>query len=133
MNRQLHPWAKRQETIRGKDIMLPTEEQVKATMHTKEEKMQQAHVISEAGEQAQRNANGRAWHWHVEPGMEEAFEDLQGWMLSSQRDAEMETANSPPQPSASVESEHRPASKPQPSRSARGKGRLASEPHPLTA
>jgi hypothetical protein len=122
-----------QETMRRRDIMPLTEEYGKATTHTKEKKMQQAHVISEAREQAQRNGNGQAWRWRVEPGMEEAFRDLLGWMLSSQRDAEMETANSPPQPSPSVEGESRPASEPQPRARGRGKGRLASEPESLAA
>jgi len=35
----------------------------------------------------------RTWRWKVEPGMEDAFHDLQGWLLSSQRDAEIETAD----------------------------------------
>jgi len=42
------------------------------------------------------------WRWKVEPGMGDAFDDLLGWMLSSQRDTEIETAamspgNSPSQ------------------------------------
>jgi hypothetical protein len=46
----------------------------------------------ETAEHAQQNGNGRAWRWRVEPGMENAFQDLLGWMLSGQRDAEIETA-----------------------------------------
>jgi len=42
-----------------------------------------------------RNTKRRTWHWKVEPGMEDAFHDLQAWLLSSQRDAEIETANKP--------------------------------------
>jgi hypothetical protein len=26
--------------------------------------------------------DGRQWVWHIEPGMEEAFRSLQGWLLS---------------------------------------------------
>lgn len=110
-----------------------TEECVKASGQTKEEEMQRDEVISEAGEQAQQNRNGRAWRWRIEPGMEEAFQDLLGWQLSSQRDAEMETANSPPEPSPSAADERRPASKPQPRVRAESEGRLASEPGSLAA
>ena len=44
----------------------------------------------------------RIWRWKVEPGVEGAFDDLLGWMLSSQRDTEVEAAavspgNSPSQ------------------------------------
>jgi len=34
----------------------------------------------------------RIWNWKVEPGMEDAFDDLLGWLLSSQRDAPTESA-----------------------------------------
>jgi hypothetical protein len=125
--------AEEQETKRGREIMLPTEEQAKATMHMKAEERRRAHLISEAREQAQHSRNGRAWHWRIEPGMEDAFQDLQGWLLSSQRDAEMETANSPPGPSVSAGSEADPKCEPQPSAWAEGKGRPASEPESLPA
>jgi len=111
-----------------------TEECVKASVQTKEEEeMQRDQVVCEAGEQAQQNGNGRAWRWRVEPGMEDAFQDLQGWMLSSQQDAEMETANSPPEPSPAAPSEYHPASEPQSRPSAQRQGRLASEPGSLPA
>jgi hypothetical protein len=38
------------------------------------------------------NRERRIWQWKVEPGMEDAFDDLQGWLLSSQRETEVETA-----------------------------------------
>lgn len=110
-----------------------TEECIKATEHMKEEEMQRDQVISETGKQAQQNRNGRAWRWRIEPGMEDAFQDLLGWQLSSQRDAEMETANSPPQPSPSAADERRPASKPQPTVQPESERRLASEPGALPA
>lgn len=94
-----------------------TEEYLKATMHMKEEEIRRADLVSEAREQTQQRRNGRSWHWRIEPGMEEAFQDLLGWMLPSQRDAEMETANSPPQPMPSRARE----------------GRLPSEPESLAA
>ena len=80
--------------------MLRTEEYARGTVPTKEEAMQQ-------------NGNGRTWRWQVEPGMEDAFQDLLGWMLPSQRGAEIETA-SPPQPSDPAPAETRPAAEPQP-------------------
>jgi len=39
-----------------------------------------------------RDTKTRIWSWKVEPGMEDAFDDLLGWMLSGQRDTEVETA-----------------------------------------
>jgi hypothetical protein len=131
LQRERH--AEGQETKKGRDTMFLTEEYLKATMHMKEEETRRAHLISEAREQAQQNRNGRAWHWQIEPGMEDAFQDLQGWLLSSQRDAEMETANSPPQPSAPAEGEYLPAPNARPSARAAGEGRLTSEPEPLAA
>jgi hypothetical protein len=47
---------------------------------------------STAGEVAMLNRERRIWQWKVEPGMEDAFDDLQGWLLSSQRETEVETA-----------------------------------------
>jgi len=38
----------------------------------------------------------RVWQWKVEPGMEDTFEDLLGWLLSSQRDTEVETVRTVP-------------------------------------
>jgi len=64
----------------------------KAPVQTKDGQIQQAHATLETAEQAQQNANGRAWRWRVEPGMEDAFQDLLGWMLPGQRGAEIETA-----------------------------------------
>jgi len=144
MDSQLHVGAKRpelqrerhaeeQETMRGRDTMFLTEEYLRATLHMKEEETRRAHLIAEAREQAERNRNGRAWHWQIEPGMEDAFQDLQGWLLSSQRDAEMETANSPPQPSPSAADEYRPAPEPQPNAWPAREGRLAPEPDSLAA
>ena len=37
------------------------------------------------------NTEKRVWQWKVEPGMEDAFDDLLGWLLSSQRETEVET------------------------------------------
>jgi hypothetical protein len=48
--------------------------------------------ISEARRRAGEGGDARGWHWRLEPGMEEAFEDLQSWLLPSQREATVETA-----------------------------------------
>jgi hypothetical protein len=42
-------------------------------------------------------SKNRTWRWRVEPGMEDAFQDLLGWLLSSQQDAEIEAARPPSQ------------------------------------
>ncbi|HJX61409.1 MAG TPA: hypothetical protein VJ578_02460 [Dehalococcoidia bacterium] len=47
-----------------------------------------------AGQLAAGPAN-RRWRWRIEPGMEEAFRDLLGWFLPSQRDAEIQRDDSP--------------------------------------
>jgi hypothetical protein len=62
------------------------------SVQTKDGEMQQAQATLETAQQAQQNGNGRAWRWRVEPGMENAFQDLLGWMLPGQRGAEIETA-----------------------------------------
>jgi hypothetical protein len=38
----------------------------------------------------------RVWQWKIEPGMEDAFDDLLGWLLSSQRGAEIEAKDASP-------------------------------------
>ena len=35
----------------------------------------------------------KPWIWRVEPGMEEAFESLRSWLLSSVQDSKAEQAN----------------------------------------
>ncbi len=97
--------------------MLRTEEYAEGTVLTKEGAMHQ-------------NGNSRTWRWSVEPGMEDAFQDLLGWMLPSQRNAEIETAKSPP-PSTPVPADVQPA--PAPRANAWPGGRLASEPGSLSA
>lgn len=59
----------------------------------KEEEVQHAHLIREDPKPAHHSERSRVWRWRIEPGMEEAFRDLLGWLLSSQRNAEMETAD----------------------------------------
>lgn len=67
---------------------------VRAALEMREEEVQQTLLVSEALRQRDRDSDGREWRWRVEPGMEEAFQDLLGWMMSSQKDAKIETAAS---------------------------------------
>ena len=48
--------------------------------------------ISDARQRAGEDGHARGWRWRIEPEMEEAFEDLQGWFLPSQQEATAETA-----------------------------------------
>jgi len=151
MDSQLHVWARKQEIQRElarrtlvseakalrardnagrRDIMFGTKRHLKATTPTKQEEMQQPPVIPASTAGAQENKNDRAWRWRVEPGMEDAFQDLLGWMLPSHQHAEVETAGSPPEPSAPA-AEVRPASKPQSKAWAAAGRPLASESEPL--
>ena len=45
--------------------------------------------------EARQDGSTRPWRWRVEPGMEEAFDDLLGWMLSSQQDAAARMESAP--------------------------------------
>jgi hypothetical protein len=90
-----------------------TEEYIRATKHMREEEIQRLQLVSEARKQAPQSRNegrnARTWRWHVEPGMEDAFQDLLGWMLPSQRNAGTETAHSPPPPGSLTKGEPHPA------------------------
>jgi len=151
MDSQLYVWARKQEiqhelsrralvseakALRARDgagrrsIMSAIKRHLRATTPAKQEEIR-APVISDSPARAEQPGNGRAWRWQVEPGMEDAFQDLLGWMLPSQRGAEVETADSPPEPSALVAAEQRPA--PQPAALEAGERRPASELRPLTA
>lgn len=57
--------------------------------------MQQTHLIRENPKSARAMERGRVWRWRIEPDMEEAFQELLGWLLSGQRNAEMETVDRP--------------------------------------
>jgi len=152
MDRQLYLWARKQEiqhelarralvseakALQARDgagrrfMMFGIKRHLRETTPTKQEETQRPPVTPASTAGAQENTNGRAWRWQVEPGMEDAFQDLLGWMLPSQRGAEVETASSPPQPSAPVTTEHSPA--PQPTALEAGERRPASELRPLTA
>lgn len=48
--------------------------------------VRRARLASQMPRPLHQRREERRWHWRIEPGMEEAFEDLLGWMLSSQRE-----------------------------------------------
>jgi hypothetical protein len=154
MDSQLFVWARKQEIQRElarralvseakalqaqgngdrRGTMFRSKEHVKATTLTNEEEMQRKPAIADSPATGQESGDGRTWRWRVEPGMEDAFQELMGWMLSSQRGAEVETADSPPQPSAPVPAEARPTPRPQPNARGAAEGRLTAEPGPLAA
>jgi hypothetical protein len=47
-------------------------------------------LASDARRGAGEGKSAHGWRWRIEPGMEEAFEDLQGWLLSSQQEVPAE-------------------------------------------
>jgi len=69
-----------------------TDEFFEATLRMKGEEAERVRLVSELRRQARQGGKARDWRWRIEPGMEEAFRDLQGWLLSSQRDAVPDTA-----------------------------------------
>jgi len=152
MDSQLYVWARKQEierdlarralvseakALQARDgagrrfMMFGIKRHLRETTPTKQEETRRPPVIPASTAGAQENTNGRAWRWQVEPGMEDAFQDLLGWMLPSQRGAEVETASTPPQPSAPVTAEQLTA--PQPTALEAGELRPASQLRPLTA
>jgi hypothetical protein len=62
----------------------------RATLMMKEEEAERLRLVSDARRQAGEGKSARGWRWRIEPGMEEAFEHLQGWFLSSQREVPAE-------------------------------------------
>lgn len=66
---------------------------VRANQMIREQETERLRLVSNARRQA---GNGRAWRWRVEPGMEEAFEHLQDWLLPSHRDTVPESAGTAP-------------------------------------
>jgi hypothetical protein len=65
------------------------EESARVTMQTREREAERARLVSEARRQTRQDA----WQWRVESGMDGAFRNLLGWLLSSQRDAPVEPAS----------------------------------------
>ncbi len=72
--------------------MIPLIDQIlKADQKMRHEEAKRARLVAEARRGARQDARTHLWRWDVEPGMEEAFDDLLGWMLSSQQDADAKT------------------------------------------
>ena len=78
------------------------EESARVTMRTKEREAERARLVSEARRQAQQDGSQRSWQWRVESGMDGAFRNLLGWLLSSQRDAPVEPASTAQERAAST-------------------------------
>ena len=74
------------------------EESARVTMRTREREAQRARLVSAARRQAQQDA----WQWRVESGMDGAFRNLLGWLLSSQRDAPVQPASAAREQAAST-------------------------------
>jgi hypothetical protein len=82
------------------------EESARVTMQSREREAERARLVSEARRQAQQDGTHRAWQWRVESGMDGAFRNLLGWLLSSQRDAPVEPTLAPREPAASPAKEN---------------------------
>jgi len=79
-----------------KRVMWPYDIYVKAVLDAKSRERERARLVSEARRCSQnRRPASRRWRWRIEPGMEEAFRDLQRWLLAGQRDAEIQRDDSP--------------------------------------
>ncbi len=74
--------------------MLTTQEFAEARIQELREEGRRARLAAEAVRSAERAGKKGRWQWHVEPGMEGVFGSLLGWLLSSQREAEVEMAGS---------------------------------------
>jgi hypothetical protein len=62
--------------------MFATEELVKATVQMKEAEAARLSRQREA-RVARREAGAKGWRWRIEPGMEESFRYLLGWLIPS--------------------------------------------------
>ena len=82
------------------------EESARVNMRTREMEAERARLVSEARRQAQQDGTQRAWQWRVESGMDGAFRNLLGWLLSSQRDAPVEPASAAQEQAASTAQEN---------------------------
>ena len=60
--------------------MFTTEETVKATVQMKEAEAERLTRLSEA-RVARRERKTGGWRWRIEPGMEESFRHLLGWLI----------------------------------------------------
>ena len=74
--------------------MWMTDDFIKVTMTAREREAERDRLVSEARRQVRQDGTARGWLWRVEPGMEGAFRNLLGWLLSGQRGAPAELASS---------------------------------------
>jgi hypothetical protein len=73
-----------------------SDQYVKVVLDARARERERARIVSEAKRCSQRQRPARhPWRWRIEPGMEEAFRDLQRWLLAGQRDAEVQRDDSP--------------------------------------
>ena len=72
--------------------MFATEELVKATVQMKEAEVAKLTRLREA-RVARREVGTKGWRWRIEPGMEESFRYLLGWLIPS-RNGEVDGGSS---------------------------------------
>ena len=72
--------------------MFATEELVKATVQMKEAEAARLTLLKQA-RVARRELKTRGWRWRIEPGMEESFRYLLGWLIPS-RNGEVDGGSS---------------------------------------
>lgn len=86
--------------------MLTAQEFVEVRLQELREEARQARLAKQAARSTASERKNSRWQWRVEPGMEGVFGSLLGWFLSSEREANVETARSggePPRASAERE------------------------------
>jgi len=71
--------------------MMTSEEVLRAAVAAREEEVRRL-LVEKAARRLNHGRAPRRWRWHIEPGMETAFEHLRSWLLSSQREAPIEVA-----------------------------------------
>ena len=75
--------------------MLIPEELLAATRAERKREVDRLSQVREARRLQESPARrGRAWAWRAEPGMEDAFRSLRGWLLSSAGQREVRQAAS---------------------------------------
>lgn len=83
---------------RRAEAMLTTQEFVEVKLQEFREEARRARLAAEAARSARSERKNGRWQWRVEPGMEGVFGSLLGWLLSSQRQADVEVLPSGREP-----------------------------------
>jgi len=52
-------------------------------------------ILSWIGGEAGQDQAERVWHWQIEPGMDDAFQDLRGWVVPADQDDNMRRPGPP--------------------------------------